>query len=155
VISHGNRQPQHACHMHICTTFGAIMINSGGVTRFQRLPLQPKAVDSAAHPTHVVPIKTAPCSAQRSQHSDSQAIFTKIRIFCATLTMYTGRYRASKQLPKVANASNAKNKTTRPFAAPTSAPAWRPKRSDIPRHCFSCLEHKIALEVGFFAPARS
>ncbi len=73
------------------------MINSGGVTHFQRLPLQPKAVDSAAHPTHVVPIKTAPCSAQRSQHSDSQAIFTKIRIFCATLTMYTGRYRAARE----------------------------------------------------------
>ncbi len=48
----------------------AIMIDSGGVTHFQRLPLQPNAVHSAAHPTHVVPIKTVPCSAQRSQHSD-------------------------------------------------------------------------------------
>jgi len=126
----------------------AIMINSGGVTHFQRLPLQPNAVDSAAHPTHVVPIKTVPCSAQRSQHSDSQAIFTIFPIFCATLTVYTGRYRPAKQLPQVANASNAKNKTTRPFEAPRHAPARRPKRSDIPRHCFSCLRIWVPLEVG-------
>ncbi len=75
------------------------MINSAGTTHFQRLPLQTNAVDSAAHPTHVVPVKTVPCSAQRSQHSDSQATFTIFRIFCETLTVYTGRYRAAKQLP--------------------------------------------------------
>ncbi len=75
------------------------MISSGGTTHFQRLPLQPNAVDSAAHPAHVVPVKTVPCSAQRSQHSDSQAIFMIFRIFCETLTVYTGRYRAAKQLP--------------------------------------------------------
>ena len=59
----------------------AIMIDSGGVTHFQRLPLQLNAVHSAAHPTHVVPIKTVPCSAQRSQHSDSQGYFHYIPYF--------------------------------------------------------------------------
>ncbi len=154
----GTRQQTAATclpYAHICMYIYAIMIDSGGVTHFQRLPLQPNAVHSAAHPTHVVPIKTVPCSAQRSQHSDSQAIFTTFPIFCATLTVYTGRYRPAKQLPQVANASNAKNKITRPFEAPRHAPARRPKRSDIPRHCFSCLRIWVPLEVGFFAPARS
>ncbi len=70
--------------------------------------------------------------------------------------MYTRRYRAAKQLPQVANASNAKTKAARPFEAPRCAPARRPKRSDIPRHCFSCLDIQIALEVGFLLrPDRS